>query len=228
MAAVVFTVDWESKSGIAPIPNEEIAEAAAGNPDVLIPFASVDPATRRRGTHPAPGHGARREGVQVPPEPPGVLPERPQRLPLRGHRGGRAPGALPQRPQRYRDGRPRAAAGSASSTRTRCASTTSRPTSPSSRSCSRTRRSLAGRGDLRLSPQAERLDRPVGWSPVLPTAARPVREHATSGEGALRLGLPAHTPDRWLDDLAQAPFKDEVRPLILKENAARLLGLGPA
>ena len=44
MAAVVFTVDWESKSGIAPIPNEEIAEAAAANPDVLIPFASVDPA----------------------------------------------------------------------------------------------------------------------------------------------------------------------------------------
>ena len=30
LAAVVFTVDWESRSGIAPIPNEEIAEAAAG------------------------------------------------------------------------------------------------------------------------------------------------------------------------------------------------------
>src|SRR5207245_10118525 len=44
MAAVVFTVDWESRSGIPPIPNEEIAEAGAANPDVLIPFASVDPA----------------------------------------------------------------------------------------------------------------------------------------------------------------------------------------
>jgi uncharacterized protein len=32
MAAVVFTVDWESRSGIPPIPNEEIAEAAAANP----------------------------------------------------------------------------------------------------------------------------------------------------------------------------------------------------
>src|SRR6185312_5203638 len=39
-----FTVDWESRSGIAPIPNEEIAEGAAANDDVLIPFASVDPA----------------------------------------------------------------------------------------------------------------------------------------------------------------------------------------
>src|SRR6185503_14093394 len=44
MAAVVFTVDWESRSGIAPIPNEEIAEAAAANADVLVAFASVDPA----------------------------------------------------------------------------------------------------------------------------------------------------------------------------------------
>ena len=44
LAAVVFTVDWESRSGIPPIPNEEIAEGAAANPDVLIPFASVDPA----------------------------------------------------------------------------------------------------------------------------------------------------------------------------------------
>ena len=43
MAAVVFTVDWESNSGIPPIPNEEIAEAAARNSDVLIPFASIDP-----------------------------------------------------------------------------------------------------------------------------------------------------------------------------------------
>ncbi len=36
---------------------------------------------------------------------------------------------------------------------------------------------------------------------------------------------PAITPDRWLADFAEAPFKDEVRPLILKENAMRLLGV---
>ena len=35
---------------------------------------------------------------------------------------------------------------------------------------------------------------------------------------------PAITPDRWLADFEAAPFKDEVRPLILKENAMRLLG----
>ncbi len=36
---------------------------------------------------------------------------------------------------------------------------------------------------------------------------------------------PLITPDRWLDDFKRLPIKDEVRPLVLKENAARLLGL---
>ena len=43
MAAVVFTVDWESTSGRPPVPNEEVLEGAKEYPDVLIPFASVDP-----------------------------------------------------------------------------------------------------------------------------------------------------------------------------------------
>ena len=43
MAAVVFTVDAETVTGRAAVRNEEIAEVAAANPDVLIPFASVDP-----------------------------------------------------------------------------------------------------------------------------------------------------------------------------------------
>jgi len=36
---------------------------------------------------------------------------------------------------------------------------------------------------------------------------------------------PLITPDRWLADFAQLDIRDEVRPLVLKENAARLLGL---
>jgi len=43
MAAVVFTVDAETTTGQPPVPNEEVAEACAANADVLIPFASVDP-----------------------------------------------------------------------------------------------------------------------------------------------------------------------------------------
>lgn len=38
---------------------------------------------------------------------------------------------------------------------------------------------------------------------------------------------PAITPDRWLKDFASAGFNDDVRPKILRENAARLLGIDP-
>src|ERR1700682_2534347 len=38
--------------------------------------------------------------------------------------------------------------------------------------------------------------------------------------------FPVITPERWLEDFSKVAFKDEVRPLILKENAVRLLGLG--
>jgi predicted TIM-barrel fold metal-dependent hydrolase len=36
---------------------------------------------------------------------------------------------------------------------------------------------------------------------------------------------PVITPDRWMRDFAEAPFRDEVRPKILLENAKRLLKL---
>ncbi|MNC99095.1 Amidohydrolase [compost metagenome] len=36
---------------------------------------------------------------------------------------------------------------------------------------------------------------------------------------------PLISPERWLGDFAKAPFRDEVRPKILFENANRLLGL---
>ena len=38
--------------------------------------------------------------------------------------------------------------------------------------------------------------------------------------------FPALTPERWLRDFEALDIKPEVRPLILKENAIRLLGLG--
>ena len=38
---------------------------------------------------------------------------------------------------------------------------------------------------------------------------------------------PLITPDRWLADFEKLPIRDEVRPKVLKENAARLLGLRP-
>jgi predicted TIM-barrel fold metal-dependent hydrolase len=37
--------------------------------------------------------------------------------------------------------------------------------------------------------------------------------------------FPLIKPDRWLADFENIAIRDEVRPLILKENAVRLLGL---
>ncbi len=48
MAAVVFTVDAETVTGRPAVPNEEIAEVAAANPDVLVPFASPGSAPASR------------------------------------------------------------------------------------------------------------------------------------------------------------------------------------
>ena len=40
-------------------------------------------------------------------------------------------------------------------------------------------------------------------------------------------GVPVITPERWMEDFAALAIEDDVRPLIMKENAARLFGLRP-
>ena len=40
--------------------------------------------------------------------------------------------------------------------------------------------------------------------------------------------FPVIAPDHWLADFAQLEIKDDVRPLILEDNAIRMLGLSPA
>jgi uncharacterized protein len=65
-----------------------------------------------------------------------------------------------------------------------------------------------------------------GWSPkyfppILVKYANSILRHKV----LFGSDWPAITPDRWLKDFAELDIKPEVRPLILKENAARLLGL---
>jgi len=65
-----------------------------------------------------------------------------------------------------------------------------------------------------------------GWSPkyfsptLVQYANTLLREKLLFGSD-----YPLITPDRWLRDFAQLPIRDEVRPLILKQNALRLLRL---
>jgi len=65
-----------------------------------------------------------------------------------------------------------------------------------------------------------------GWSPkyfsptLIQYANTLLKEKVMFGSD-----YPMLTPDRWIADFEKAPFRDEVRPLILKENAIRIFGL---
>src|SRR5262249_8939123 len=50
---VIFPVDAERETGFRRYKNEEVAELAAQNSDVLIPFASIDPAKGKLGAREA-------------------------------------------------------------------------------------------------------------------------------------------------------------------------------
>jgi len=65
-----------------------------------------------------------------------------------------------------------------------------------------------------------------GWSPryfpkILVQYANSILRHKVM----FGSDWPAIMPDRWLADFEQIEIKPEIRPLILKQNAAKLLGL---
>jgi predicted TIM-barrel fold metal-dependent hydrolase len=65
-----------------------------------------------------------------------------------------------------------------------------------------------------------------GWSPKyfppqLVKAANGLLKHKV----LFGSDYPLLRPERWLKDFAQLDIKDDVRPLIMKENAVRALGL---
>jgi len=68
-----------------------------------------------------------------------------------------------------------------------------------------------------------------GWSPryfppILVQYANSLLKHKV----LFGSDWPVITPDRWLADFEKIEIKPQVRPLILKENAVKLLGLGAA
>ena len=229
MVAVLFTVDWESRSGLPPILNEEIAEAAAANPDVIVPFASVDPA------RPDAVARARRlidehdvKGFKFHPNLQAFFPDDRNAYPLyeviaeaglpalfhSGHSG-------------IGTGLPGGGGFRLKYSNPMCLDDVA-----------------ADFPDLQIvlaHPSFPWQDEAIsvclhkanvwidlsGWSPkyfppqLVQYANTQLREKVMFGSD-----FPLITPDRWLADFEQAPFRDEVRPLILKENAARLLKLG--
>ena len=229
MACVVFTVDAESQSGRRPVSNEEIAAVAAANPDVLIPFASIDPARGRAGVLEArrliADHGVR--GFKFHPNVQAFYPNDRSVYPLyeaiaeaglpvlfhTGHSGigSRLPGGggirLKYSNPMYVD--------DVAVDFPELPIVLAHPSFPWQDEAI----------SIALHKPQVRIDL-SGWSPkyfpanLVRYANTLLREQVLFGSD-----YPMITPDRWLKDFEQLDIDDAVRPLILKYNAARLLGL---
>jgi hypothetical protein len=228
LGAVLFTVDWERRSGRAPIPNEEIADAAAANPDVIIPFASVDPARPdavARARRLIDGHGVK--GFKFHPNLQEFFPNDRSVYPLyeviaeaglpalfhSGH-SGIGTGLPGGGGLRLKYSNPMCLDDVAADF-PELQIVAAHPSFPWQ--------------DEAISICLHKSNVWIdlsGWSPkyfppqLVQYANTQLREKVLFGSD-----FPLITPDRWLADFEQAPFKDEVRPLVLKENAVRLLGL---
>lgn len=228
LAAVIFTVDAETVTGRRAVPNEEIAEVAAANPDVLIPFASVDP-NRKDAVAEAKrlirDHDFR--GFKLHPNIQAFFPNDRAVYPLyeaiaeaglpvlfhTGHSGigSGLPGGGGVR-LKYSNPMHVDDVAVDFPELTIVLAHPSFPWQDEAISVALHKRQVY----IDLS----------GWSPkyfppqLVQYANTLLKDRVLFGSD-----YPMITPDRWLADFEQAGFRDEVRPLILKENAARLLGL---
>jgi uncharacterized protein len=229
MAAVVFTVDAGTARGHAPLSSAEIAQGAAAHADVLIPFGSVDP---HRGTDAVEqarqlveDHGVR--GFKFHPSLQAFSPNDREHYPLwqalaelgvvalfhTGQTGIGAgmPGGYGIK-LRYSDPMLLDDVAADFPGLTMVLAHPSVPWVDSSLSIATHKANVY----LDLS----------GWSPKY-FPPQLVRQAGTLLRHKMLFGsdFPLLTPDRWLADFAGLDVKDEARPLILKENALRLLGL---
>ncbi len=198
MACVLFSVDAESQTGVPGVPNQEVAKAAADNPDVMIPFASIDPAKGQAGVRQArrlvADFGIR--GFKFHPSVQAFYPNDRAAYPLYA--------AIEEMglPAVFHTGQTGIGAGA------------------------------PGGGGIRLKYSNPMLLDDVaadfpGLIIVLAHPSQLVQYANTLLQDKVLFGsdYPLLTPDRWLADFDALPIKPEVRPKILKENAARLLGL---
>ena len=232
MAAVVFTVDSESALGHPPISSVEIAEGAARNNDVLIPFGSVDP---RKG--PAAVETARRliedhgvRGFKFHPTVQGFDPSDPAYAPLYAaledagvvalfHTGQTGIGAGMPGGRGFRLGlsNPMLLDGVAADF-PRLQIIMAHPSVPWQ--------------DEALSVATHKHNTWIdlsGWSPkYFPESLVRAANSYLKDRVLFGTDFPLLTPERWFTDAEKTALKPEVMPGILKNNAARLLGLTPS
>jgi predicted TIM-barrel fold metal-dependent hydrolase len=231
MAAVVFTVDAHTATGHKALSSLEIVEQAARHSDVLIPFASVDPhdgAAAVDSLRDLVAAGAR--GLKLHPSLQGFSPDDPAFAPLYAaaadlgipivfHTGQTGIGAgLPGgRGIKLRHSDPMLLDDVAAD-HPDLTVIMAHPSVPWQ--------------DAAISIATHKANVYIdlsGWSPKyfppqLVRAANGLLKHKVM----FGSDYPLITPDRWLDDFASLDIKDDVRPLILKQNAIRVLGLDPS
>ena len=228
MLAVVFTVDDEAGLGRKRLGNEEVLAAGRANPDALIPFASVDPHKGKLAVREARElieSGAR--GFKFHPNTQAFWPSDREHYPLYEVIAQAGLIAL------FHSGTTGIGAGMPGGGGVRL--------KYSNPICVDDVAADFPELDIILAHpsfpwQDEALAVAVhkpnvyidlsGWSPkYFPDNL--IRYTNTLLKDKMLFGTdyPLITPERWLADFERLPIKDEVRPLVLKENAARLLGL---
>jgi uncharacterized protein len=230
MLAVVFTVDDEAGMGRARIRNEEVLEAAAANPDVLIPFASIDPHKGKLGVREArrlieefPGL----RGFKFHPNTQAFWPNDRAHYPLYETIAQAGKIAL------FHTGQTGIGAGMRGGGGVRLKYSNPMLIDDIAADLPELEIILAHPSfPWQEEALAVATHKPnvyidlSGWSPkyfpeiLIRYVNTLLREKMLFGSD-----FPLLTPDRWLADFEALPIRDEVRPLVLKENAARLLRL---
>jgi predicted TIM-barrel fold metal-dependent hydrolase len=230
MAAVIFCVDNQHATGEVPVSNDEILDVAATNGDVLIPFVSIDP---HRGNAAAEarrliGRGAR--GFKFHPNLQAFFPNDRLAYPLyEAIAEARLPAVFHTGHSGIGSGMP-----GGGGIRLKYSNpmyvddvAVDFPTMPI----------ILAHPSFPWQDEAISicLHKPEvyidlsGWSPKYfsPTL---VQYANTRLKHKVLFGsdYPWITPDRWLADFEQIGMRDDVKPLVLKANAAKLFGLGPA
>ena len=228
MAAVVFTVDAETVTGLPAVPNEEVAAVAAANDDVLIPFASVDPHRANAAEEVdrlVRDHAVR--GFKFHPNIQAFFPNDGAFYPV--YEAIQAAGV----PALFHTGHSGIGTGLPGGGGIRLKYSNPMYVDDVAVDFPEMKIVLAHPSfpwqdeaiSVALHKEQVFIDL-SGWSPkyfppqLVRYANTQLRDRVLFGSD-----YPMITPDRWLADFEQADFKDEVRPLILKENAIRLLGL---
>ncbi len=231
MGAVVFTVDAQGATGHPALSSEQIADEAAAHADVLIPFGSVDPGRGpeavRQARRLVSDHGVR--GFKFHPSLQGFAPNDPTHYPLYA--------ALEELgvPALFHTGQTGIGAGLPGGRGIKL-----RYSNPML--LDDVAADFPGLTIIMAHPSVPWQDEAIsiathkanvyidlsGWSPkYFPPQLVRAANSLLKRKVLFGSDFPVLTPDRWLADFAELEMKDEVRPLILKDNAVRMLGLAP-